>query len=61
MNEFEKWLKRYMCNLWGELDLYTNTEAIIIYKRAKRLHQDGATKQQILDFLDECQNPNSRN
>ena len=58
--DFPTWLKSAMIDLYGDIDLYTNTEAEIIYKRAKFLYQKGASLQTIIDLLEKSPNPNYR-
>ena len=41
-----------MTDLWGHIDFYTNTEAKIIYNRAKWLYKKGGSLQTILDLLE---------
>ena len=58
--DFPNWLKSAMIDLYGDIDLYTNIEAQVIYNRAKFLYQKGASLQTILDLLEKSPNPNYR-
>ena len=58
--DFPNWLKSAMTDKWGYIDLYTNTEAKIIYNRANWLYQKGASLQTILDLLEKSPDPNYR-
>ena len=49
--EFQKWLKGAMTKLFGEIDLYTDTELWMLFQRCERAYKKDASFYDVTNML----------